>query len=57
MSSSRRQTISGQLNVFGLFVALGGMAVVSAVSVALGARVLFAREGLAAIQNHSKVRF
>lgn len=45
MSSSRRQTISGQLNVFGLFVALGGMAVVSAVSVALGARVLFAREG------------
>ncbi len=45
MSSSRRQTISGQLNAFGLFVALGGMAVVSVVSVVLGSRVLFAREG------------
>ena len=45
MSSSKRQTISGLLNVTGLFVALGGMAVVSVVSLGLGARVLFDREG------------
>ena len=45
MSSSRRQTISGLLNATGLLVILGGMAVVSAVSVVLGARVLFDREG------------
>ena len=45
MSSSKRQTISGLLNVTGLFIALGGMAVVSVVSLGLGARVLFDREG------------
>ena len=45
MSSSRRQTISGLLNATGLLVILGGMAVVSVVSVVLGARVLFDREG------------
>ena len=41
MSSSKRQTIAGLLNATGLLVILGGMAVVSAVSVVLGARVLF----------------
>ena len=45
MSSSKRQTISGLLNVTGLFIALGGMTVVSVVSLGLGARVLFDREG------------
>ena len=45
MSSSRRQTISGLLSATGLFTVLGGMAVVAGVSLALGARVLFAREG------------
>lgn len=45
MSSSKRQTISGLLNVTGLFIALGGMVVVSVVSLGLGARVLFDREG------------
>ena len=45
MSSSKRQTISGLLNVTGLFIALGGMVVVSGVSLGLGVRVLFDREG------------
>ena len=45
MSSSKRQTIAGLLNATGLFVVLGGMAVVSVVSLGLGARVLFDREG------------
>ena len=45
MSSSKRQTIAGLLNATGLLVVLGGMAVVSVVSVYLGSRVLFAREG------------
>ena len=45
MSLSKRQTISGLLNVTGLFIALGGMVVVSVVSLGLGARVLFDREG------------
>ena len=45
MSSSRRRTIAGALNASGLPVVLGGMAVVSAVSLFLGARVLFDREG------------
>ena len=45
MSLSNRQTISGLLNVFGLLVALGGMAVVAVMSIALGAKVLFDREG------------
>ena len=45
MSSSKRQTIAGLLNATGLLVVLGGMAVVSVVSLFLGSRVLFAREG------------
>lgn len=45
MSSNRRQTILGLLNATGLFIILGGMAVVSVVSLGLGARVLFDREG------------
>ena len=45
MSSSKRQTISGLLNATGLFIILGGMAIVSVISLGLGARVLFDREG------------
>ena len=45
MFSSNRQTISGLLNATGLFIALGGMAVVALVSIVLGARMLSAREG------------
>lgn len=45
MFLSKRRTIAGQLNAFGLFVALSGMTVVAVVSVVLGSRILFDREG------------
>lgn len=48
MSSSRRTTIAGALDAYGLPLVFGGLAVVAVVAIVLGAGVLFDREGEAA---------